>query len=106
LEGLFPEIPDDKEDGKILSDEPHKTVNETTSDLFNILWTWLIDVEGNNILINDENEERFPDFDLYVHIATSCKNCVPKEQIYKKPFSKFMIDTKIPKDVKLYPLFV
>jgi hypothetical protein len=106
LEGLFPEIPDDKEDGKILSDEPHKTVNETTSDLFNILWTWLIDVEGNNILINDENEERFPDFDLYVHIATSCKNCVPKEQIYKKPFSKFMIDTKIQKDVKLYPLFV
>ena len=106
LEGLFPEIPDEKEDGKILSNEPHKIVKETTSELFNILWMWLIDTEGKNILINDEEEERFPDFDLYVHIASSCKNCVPKEQIYKKPFNKFMIDIKVPKDVKVYPLFV
>jgi len=106
LEGLFPEVPDDKKDGKILSEESHKIVKETTSDLFNILWMWLIDTEGKNILINDEEEERFPDFDLYVHIASSCKNCVPKEQIYKKPFNKFMIDIKVPKDVKVYPLFV
>jgi len=106
LEGLFPEVPDDKKDGKILSNESHKVVKETISDLFNILWMWLIDTEGKNILINDEEEERFPDFDLYVHIASSCKNCIPKEQIYKKPFNKFMIDIKVPKDVKVYPLFV
>jgi hypothetical protein len=106
LEPLFPTKPEEKSDGIILSNEKGRIVKETKSELFNILWLWLIDKEGNNILYDEEDDERFPDFDLYTHISASCLNGVPKEQIYKKPFNRFIIDTKIPKNVKIYSLFV
>lgn len=105
FESLFPEAPDVKNNGKILSSEENRVVKETKSDLFNIIWTWLIDSEGKNILFDEDGDERFPDFDLYVHIASSCFNCVPKEQIYKKPFSKFIVNSILP-NIKVYSLFV
>ena len=105
FESLFPEAPEIKKNAKILSSEKNRVVKETVSDLFNIIWTWLIDKEGNNILFDDDGDERFPDFDLYVHITSSCFNCLPKEQIYKKPFNKFIINS-IPKNVKIYSLFI
>ena len=105
FESLFPEAPDVKKNAIILSSEENRVVKETTSDLFNILWTWLLDKEGKNILFDDNGEERFPDFDLYVHIASSCLNCIPKEQIYKKPFTKFLINS-MPKNIKIYSLYI
>ena len=69
-----------------------------------------IKTQTKNILYDENGDERFPDFDLYVHIASKCRNCVPKEQIYKKPFRKFLINSmNIPKsiiDVKKYNLYV
>lgn len=94
FESLFPDVFQD-EKGQI----------KTTSDLCNILWAWLIDSEGKNILWDDENEERFPDFELYVHIAAKCKNAIPKEQIYKKPFLKFLANS-VPKNTTVYSLYV
>jgi hypothetical protein len=105
FESLYPNYPEECGSDRILSEEEGRLVKETTSDLYNILWTWLIDNEGRNILWNEVNEERFPDFELYVHIAAKCRNCIPKEQIYKKPFRKFLIESK-PKDTKIYSLFV
>jgi hypothetical protein len=105
FESLFPEAPEIKKNAKILSSEKNRVVKETVSDLFNIIWTWLIDKEGENILFDDDGDERFPDFDLYVHITSSCFNCIPKEQIYKKPFNKFIINST-PKNVKIYSLFI
>lgn len=94
FESLFPDVLQD-EKGQI----------KTTSDLCNLLWAWLIDCEGKNILWDDDNEERFPDFELYVHIAAKCKNAIPKEQIYKKPFLKFLVNS-VPKNAHVYSLYV
>ena len=105
FESIFPEKPDEIPNGIVLSSENNRIVKETKSDLFNILWTWLIDTEGNNILWNDDSEERFPDFELYVHISGKCRNGIPKEQLYKKPFTKFIIKS-IPTNIKnIYSLF-
>ena len=113
FESIFIDIetyPKTKNDGIILNPNDLNPTKETNSDLFNLLWSWLVDIEGKNILYDENRDERFPDFDLYVHIASKCKNCVPKEQIYKKPFKKFLINSvNIPKvviDVKIYNLYV
>lgn len=105
FESLFPEIPKNKENGTILSEEEGRITYETESDLYNILWSWLIDTDGKNILWDNENEERFPDFELYTHIAEKCVNGIPSKQIYKKPFSKFIVNS-IPKTQTIYSLFV
>ena len=105
FENLFPEMPDEKKDGTFLSREKGRVVKETKSELYNMLWTWLLDKDNNNILWDESNNERFPDFGLYVHIASSCNNSEPKQQIYKKPFHKFMVE-HVPKSAKVYQLYV
>jgi len=105
FESIFPECPNSQNNDVILSQEEGRIVTETESDLFNMLWLWLIDSNGENILWNDEGEERFPDFELYTHIADKCFNCIPKQQISKKPFSKFIVNS-IPKSEHVYSLFV
>jgi len=106
FESIFPEMPEEKKNGRVLSSEENRVVKETKSDLFNIIWSWLLDKEGKNILYDDEDDERFPDFDLYVHIASSCFNGIPKEQIYKKPFNKFIIKSNNLNLTQCYPLYV
>ena len=105
FETLFPEGVAEKKDGVVLSTEEGRVVKESTSDLYNMLWNWLIDSEGKNILWDENNDERFPDFELYVHIAAKCKNAIPKEQIYKKPFLKYLVNS-VPKNATVYSLYV
>jgi hypothetical protein len=73
-----------------------------------MLWAWLIDDHGKNILFDENDEERFPDFQLYVHISAHCNNGVPKEQLKRKLFQKYLLkkETKLSKDIKVYPLYV
>jgi len=107
IEGLFPEKPRDRLNAKILSKEKGRIVKETISDLYNMLWLWLIDEKGENILFDDNDDERFPDFQLYVHISLHCKNGIPKDQLKQKVFQKYMMKhINIPKDTKLYSLYV
>lgn len=107
IEGLFPETPRDKLNAKILSKEKGRVVKETISDLYNMLWFWLIDEKGENILLDENDNERFPDFQLYVHISMHCKNAVPKDQLKQKVFQKYLIkDINIPKDTKVYSLYI
>ena len=116
IEALFRDIPDDKggdgdnNEGRILSSESDRTQNETVSPLFNLLWEWLIDQDGRNILWNGDNSERYPGFDLYSVIAQKVKAAVPREQLDKEVFADFICGESgdafaAPAGEKIYSLF-
>ena len=88
---LFSQNPPEKMNSPIMSREDKWIVRETTSDLFNMLWTWLVDTEQENILETEDGDEKFPGFDLYQHIANSCKKARPDDWINKTIFSKFVV---------------
>ena len=90
LEEIFPDQPPKKKRSPIkLSEEPGRTMWETTSPLFNMLWNWLLTDKGENVLWDADDEDRYPDFRLYEVIARSCHNAVPSEQFGKLPFASF-----------------
>ena len=103
LRGLFPRNPAPKPKGSVLSSENGWIVRETPSDLFNMLWSWLVDDEHANILEDEEGDEKFPGFDLYQHIAEHCKKAKPMDWIYAGPFRHFMIQTPIPAGTPVVP---
>jgi hypothetical protein len=79
------------------------------SPLAKLLWKWMLDNNGDSVLYNDDGEERFPGFELYIHIAASTSNAVPSEQFAEKPFSRFKWKGKAMKaaasKVHAYPIF-
>jgi hypothetical protein len=90
LEEIFPDQPTKKKRSPTkLSEEPGRTMWETTSPLFNLLWNWLLTDKGENVLWDADDEDRYPDFRLYEVIASSCSNAVPREQFSKAPFTAF-----------------
>jgi hypothetical protein len=107
LEALFKDIPEDREHGRVLSDEPGITQMETVSDLYNVLWEWLIDENGKNVLWDEDHTERYPGFDLYTVIAQKVKGAVPCEQLNRAPFSGFLMpkSATVPEGEKTYSLF-
>jgi len=106
FDALYPEQPETKTNPKKLSEEEGRTTYETTSELYNLLWFWLTDSEGKNILRNPDESERFPDFDLYKYIARYSNNSVPREQAHIKYFETlYKIEKKdIPSEVKVWTL--
>jgi hypothetical protein len=105
FEALFPVKPADHESRRILSEEEGLIVRESVSPLYNVLWSWMIDSEDRNILMEPDGSERFPDFDLYKHIAEHVHSAEPCLQIYKAPFTAFQV-SEIPASQTSYPLFV
>jgi hypothetical protein len=107
MEALFLEIPADKEGGQVISSELDRVQHETTSDLFNVMWSWLIDDDGRNVLWDADQSERYPGFDLYQIIAQKVKCAVPREQLDKAPFVGFVLpyDETVPDGEKVYSLF-
>lgn len=103
IDMVFPEPPVEMLDGEVLSREGSWTVHETESPLWNMLWTWLLDEDGRNVLRDEDGTERFPDFDLYQKISANVFGAKPQEQIRRALFSKYCV----PRDgVKtMYPLF-
>ncbi len=91
--------------------DPHEDAEE--SDLAALIWSWLQDDEGKSILYDDEDEERFPGFDLYMHIAQHVHSAVPSKQFAARPFAQFKWRGKAaraaasspPQTFKIYPLF-
>ena len=59
------------------------------SDLAQLLWDWMLDDEGESVLYTDDGEERFPGFELYIHIAHHVHGAVPSQQFDKKAFRRF-----------------
>jgi hypothetical protein len=106
FDALYPEMPPVAETPEKLSVEPGRIALETESNLYNMLWCWLTDSEGKNILRNPDDSERFPDFDLYKHIAQYATNSVPREEAQKIYFEAlYRIEKKnIPSDVKVWEL--
>jgi hypothetical protein len=78
---------------------------ETVSPLYNTLWSWMIDDEGRTILIEPSGDERFPDFDLYKHIAASVHGAIPAQQFCAPPFDQFQVNPSEVGDVKKWSLF-
>lgn len=107
VEGLFLEIPANKEDGAVLSRETDRVQHETVSPLFNVMWSWLIDDDGRNVLWDADQSERYPGFDLYRVIAQKVKHAVPREQLDKEPFVGFAmsLEDDVPSGEKVYSLF-
>jgi hypothetical protein len=108
IEALFLENPPaDKEDGVIISSEDGRVQRETVSELFNVLWSWLIDDDGRNVLWDTDQSERYPGFDLYCVIAQKVKGAVPREQLEKPLFTRFVCESpfELPEGEKVYSLF-
>ena len=104
IEALFLETPPDKESGQIMSSEDGRVQKETVSELFNVLWGWVIDDDGRNVLWDTDQSERYPGFDLYRVIAQKVKHAVPREQLEKAPFIGFVCES-VPVGEKVYSLF-
>jgi len=106
FDAVFPDSPDEKKDGVTMSSEEGLDMEETVSDLYNVLWSWMIDDEGRNILVEPSGEERFPDFDLYKHIAASVHCAIPSQQFSKPAFDRFQVSPSEIGDVKKWSLFI
>ena len=105
FDALFPDTPEAKEGGVTLSSEPGLDVEETVSPLYNVLWSWMIDDDGRNVLVESNGEERFPDFDLYKHIAAKVHGAIPAHQFTKPAFDRFQVALSEVGNVKKWPLF-
>lgn len=106
IDGVFPKVPETKVRGGILSKEPGLVVEETESALYNMVWSWMIDEEGRNIFINADGSERFPDFDLYKHIAAHVHGAVPSQQFSRPAFDAFQIAAgDVTDGTKIWQLF-
>jgi hypothetical protein len=102
LRGLYPENPIAKKSGAVISKEGDWEIRETESELFNMLWNWLTDCNGENILETEEGDEKFPGFDLYQYIAANCKRARPLDWLEKKIYNQFY-GAKAEGDVILVP---
>jgi hypothetical protein len=106
MDALYPEMPAEKLDGAILSKEGSWTIHETESPLWNLLWKWLLDKDGCNVLKEEDGTERFPDFDLYSHITENVVGAKPQEQLTDVAFSSFKVDSaSVGEWETVYPLF-
>jgi hypothetical protein len=105
FEALFPDKPEEKEDGAILSSEEDLVMKETVSPLCNCVWSWMLDDDGRNVLIEPNGEERFPGFDLYIHIAANVHGAVPSKQFSHPAFDRFQVNPSEVGDVKKWNLY-
>jgi len=106
FDALYNETPSIKTPIKIQAQESGRVSYETESELYNLLWGWLTDDTGKNILRNPDDSERFPDFDLYKYIARHAKQCIPYIQAQHPYFDKqYRINKeKIPVGAQIWDL--
>jgi len=81
LDTLWLDKPADASGHKVLTRETGRTTYETVSPLWNLLWLWLTDKEGRNVLVSPDDTERYPQFELYCAIARNVANAVPAQQL-------------------------
>lgn len=107
LEALYPERPAAASPTRVMSREGAKIYTETVSPIYNMVWEWLLDDEGKNILRLPSGEERYPDFDLYKAIAAHVHKAVPAKQIEKAIFSGFScLSRDVPSGSAVFDLWV
>ena len=94
LESLYPERPANKTPTTIMSREGSKLFTETVSSVYNMLWEWLQDDDGKNILRGADGKERYPDFELYRVLAARIHKAIPKRQLERPLFDIFRCEKK------------
>lgn len=107
LESLYPERPTAVSPIRIMSREGAKVYTETVSGVYNMLWEWLQDDAGKNILRSPDGEERYPDFDLYCALAADVHRAVPSKQIERALFAGYRCAAKdVPAGAVVYDLYI
>ena len=106
IDGLFDETPHKKKGKKIqvMSEEGSWKVYETSSPLYNLLWSWTVDDAGRTIYVDKHGNDKYEGFDLYIRIAHDVHNAVPSEQIHKPIFEQFKWKAKVDKKETIYSL--
>jgi len=102
LDGLFDEIPPKGKGKKLMSKDGSWKVYETTSELFNLLWSWTVNDEGDTIYEDKDGNEKHEGFELYIRIAHDVHSAVPREQLTKPIFKNFIYKGKT--EEKVYSL--
>lgn len=93
IEVLYPDAPEDREFAGVLNTEPCGWIQkETVSELYNLLWSWVISDDGMNVLRNKDGTERFEGFPLYPKIAKDVHSARACDQIHKPVFLPFQVD--------------
>ena len=108
IDGLYEEKPPKKK-GKgvsIISQEDNWKVFETTSPLFNLLWSWTVDKSGQTVFEDKDGDEKYEGFELYIRIAHDVQNAVPKDQLHKPVFAQYKWKQKVSQDETIYSLGV
>jgi len=59
-----------------------------------LIYSWLLDDKGRNILYKNDGDERYPEFKLYKMIARSIHNAIPEHQISNEIFKKYIVSKK------------
>jgi hypothetical protein len=105
LESLYPERPDAVKPVKVMSKEGAKIYTETTSGVYNMMWEWLQDDNGKNVLRSPNGEERYPDFDLYKAIAAEVHHAVPAKQLERPLYAGYKFTGELG-TAKIYDLHI
>jgi serine/threonine protein kinase len=106
IEALYAERPANAVPIVVASREGSKLYPVTVSPVYNLLWEWLTDVQGKNILRTPKGEERYPDFDLYRALAADVRNGVPANQVMKPVFQQFRYDGNEVAGARAYELIL
>jgi hypothetical protein len=106
FETLWSDTPEVAQPRRILTREIGRVQSETISPLWNLLWIWLTDRQGRNILRSPGGSERYPNFDLYCAIARDSHNAVPAAQLTLPLFDRAFRCRRrdIPSDAHIYGL--
>jgi hypothetical protein len=78
-----------------------KTVSKIKNKIKRIVAKWCLDDKNKNIVYNQFKKERYLDFKLYIMIARNVHNHIPKNELLRKEFSIFHIQTNDPIDVNI-----
>lgn len=106
LESLYPERPEPVKPVRAMSREGAKMYTETVSEVYNMLWSWLQDDSGRNVLRKPDGEERYPDFDLYKAIAAEVHGAVPCRQLERPLFAGYKYTGAVEAGTPVYDLHI
>jgi hypothetical protein len=106
LDTLWEDPVEDASPYRVLTREDGHIQAESVSSLWNLMWLWLTDREGRNVLRCPDGSERYPYFDLYCAIARDIQNAVPAQQLTLPLFDNaFRCSHKdIPTDATIWKL--
>lgn len=107
LDMLFEKTPETAKPIRIMSREGNKQYAETVSPLYNMMWEWLTDDAGKNVLRTPAGDERYPNFDLYAAIAADVHRAIPIQQVEKPLFAgAFRVSEAPPTGASVYDIWV